>query len=69
MSSLRFCPGCRASATMKGRYDNEETGHEVAIWECSNGHIWEQPSNNMIVRMIGWGHSWRQRRDEISEFQ
>lgn len=29
--SVRFCPECQVTATLKGRYDNEETGHEVAI--------------------------------------
>jgi hypothetical protein len=66
--SLRFCPECGEVAVLEGRYDNEETGFEVAMWRCPNGHHWEQPSNAMIVRMIGWGHSWRQKRDEVSEW-
>lgn len=65
--SLRFCPECGEVAEFRGFYDREDTGHEVAIWECPNGHSWEQPSNNMVVRMIGWGHFWRQKRDEISD--
>lgn len=65
--NLRFCPECNEVASLSGIYDREDTGHEVAVWTCPNDHTWEQPTNAMIVRMIGWGHFWRQRRDEIND--
>lgn len=60
------CPtNCGGAITLKGKYDDDVSGNEVAIFECSNGHEWQQPSRSQIIRMIGWGHYWRKRRDEI----
>lgn len=64
----RTCPHCGATASLTGVYDDENTGFEVGVWECENGDRWEQPTTTMIVRMIGWGHFWRQRRDEVNKW-
>lgn len=60
-----FCPEHNRQATLLGIYDDEDTGNEIAQWECPEGHSWEQPTTQQIIMSIGWGHQWRQRRDQI----
>lgn len=58
---------CGAAADVVEVWDDEDTGNELARYRCENGHEWVQPTTAQVIRMIGWGHRWREYRDLIQE--
>lgn len=65
--ALSFCPYCNLVAELVGVWDDDESGSEMTDWTCPNNHEWSRPSTSMIIRTIGWGHQWRERRQQIQD--
>lgn len=65
-----FCPYHADGSTMAtniGLFDDEETGVEMAQFQCEGDpvHTWEHPSQGFYLRVMGWGLPlWKIKRDK-----
>lgn len=57
--------GLAASSTRIATWDDEVMGIEMVRYRCDQdpSHVWEQPSKMFMLRWIGWGVEWKNRRD------